>query len=238
MSNLWYDRRIIREASKFSDVWFDNNLNSSRLYKAPKNLALGMTCHLSSLYNDSKGSSAGKAVDGNIDGNDISSLAHTQFEANPYFEVDLGSVEHITNIRLWNRTNESDDSVLPFNVFSKRLFPCFVMISQLPFQDDLKGRDGLVACLSQSVAHVRFSADSRLSNWNVPKFALGRYVRLQLEGSNFLHFAQIEVFGQEVMSHGPVASCSAGKFVTAAVVKCMDRVGIKAAYKRAKAADW
>lgn len=56
-----------------------------------------MTCHLSSLYNDSKGSSAGNAVDGNIDGNDISSLAHTQFEANPYFEVDLGSVEHITN---------------------------------------------------------------------------------------------------------------------------------------------
>ncbi len=52
-------------------------------------------------------------------------------------------------------------------------------------------------------------------------------MRLQLEGSNFLHFAQIEVFGQEVMSHGPVASCSAGKFVTAAVVKCMDRDGIK-----------
>ena len=220
------------------DVWFDYNLNYSRLYTAPKNLALGKTCHLSSLYNDSKGSSASNAIDGHIDGNDISSFAHTQFEANPYFEVDLGSVSHITNVRLWNRTNESDDSALPLNVFSKRLFPCFVMISQLPFRDDLQGKQGLIACLSQSVAHVRFSEDSRLSNWNAPKFTLGQYVRLQLEGSNFLHFAQIEVFGHEVMSHGPVDSCSAGKFVTAAVVKCMDRDGINAAYKRAIAADW
>ena len=55
----------------------------------------------------------------------------------------------------------------------------------------------------------------------------------------FQHFAQLEVFGHESRSHGPVTSCTAGKFVTAAVVGGMgDKRGIEAAYKRAISADW
>ena len=53
------------------------------------------------------------------------------------------------------------------------------------------------------------------------------------------HFSQIEVFGHEARSHGPISSCAAGKFVTAAVVVGMeDRKGIEIAYKRAISADW
>mmetsp|Transcript_3307 Transcript_3307/g.7376 ORF Transcript_3307/g.7376 Transcript_3307/m.7376 type:complete len:245 (+) Transcript_3307:2904-3638(+) len=124
-------------------------------------------------------------------------------------------------------------------MFSKRLFPCFVMISQNPFPDDLEGKEDLDACLNQSVAKVRFVDDKMMNHWIVPKFTVGRYVRVQLEGTNFLHFAQIEVFGHNARTHGPITSCSAGKFVTTAVVGRMEgRKGLESAYKRAISADW
>lgn len=211
------------------------------LYEAPTNLALGKQCRLSTIYKDSEGLSAKNAVDGNVNGNDTVHLAHTQFEANPFFEVDLGSFVHITNVRLWNRTEESNDSALAVDFFSKRLFPCYIMISQHPFPEDARGKEGLDACLEKSVAMVRLVHDRRMSNWEVPPFSVGRYVRIQLESSSFLHFAQLEVFGHEKRSHGPITSCSAGKFVTAAVVGSseMDKNGnIEAAYKRAVSADW
>jgi hypothetical protein len=195
---------------------------------------------MSTLFNDSTGLSANNAVDGNINGNDVSSLAHTQFEEHPYFQLDLEFLACITNIRLWNRTDASDDMSLPVDYYSRRLFPCVIMISQQPFRTDLRGKDGLAASMSQSVAHVRFTEDTQMSNWDVPKFTEGRYVRLQLERSTFLHFAQIEVFGHDDMSHAytSISSCSAGKFVTAVVIDGMDRNGMEAAFKRAIAADW
>ena len=202
-------------------------------------MALGKPCRLSSLYKDAKGLSASNAVDGNLDGNNLQTLAHTQFEANPYFDVDLGSFVNITNVRLWNRTDESDDGALQDDFFTSRLFPCFIMISQFPFPNGLEGKEGLDACLNQSVASVRLVEDKRMSNWNVPHFTVGRYVRIQLEGSNFLHFSQLEIYGHEKSRHGPITSCSAGKFVTAAVVGGLeDKRGIEAAYKRAVSADW
>ena len=207
------------------------------IYDAPTNLALGRSCRLSSLYKDSKGLSANNAVDGNIDGSNVSSLVHSQFEANPFFDIDLGSSMHITSIRLWNRTDESDDSALDANIYSKRLLPCYVMISQHPFPEDA-GRDSLYTSLDQSIAKVRFGLGRRMNSWTVPAYTKGRFVRIQLEGTNFLHFAQLEVLGHETISHSPISSCSAGKFVTSAVVEGMDRKGIEVAYKRAVAADW
>ena len=78
-----------------------------------------------------------------------------------------------------------------------------------------------------------------MSNWKVPKFTVGRYIRVHLAGTTFLHFAQVEVFGHATRTHGPITSCSAGQFVTAAVAGGMeDRQGIETAFKRAISADW
>ena len=212
-------------------------LFTTRLYEAPKNYALGKACRLSTLFEDAAGLSASNAVDGNIDGNCRNTLAHTFLEANPYFDVDLGSFVNITHIRLFNRTDQPDDCSLPPDYYTKRLFPCYVMVSQFPFPDQPDGKEGLKECLRQSVAKVRFTKDTRMSNWDVPPFCVGRYVRIQLEGTNFLHFAQLEVFGHGHRSHGRIGSCSAGKFVTAAMVEHR-RERIEAAYKRAICADW
>lgn len=112
------------------------------------------------------------------------------------------------------------------------------MISQFPFSDKLEGKEGLTASIKQSLARVRFTTDRRMSNWNIPSYTVGRYLRVQLEGTNFLHFAQLEVFGHRTRSHGPIASCSTGRFVTAAVVERTDDRGVTVAYKRAICADW
>jgi len=98
------------------------------LYEAPSNLALGKPSRLSSRYKDASGLSANNAVDGDIDGHSEDKLlAHSQWEANPWFDVDLQSFAHISHIRLWNRTDEPDDCALPLDFFSKRLFPCYIM---------------------------------------------------------------------------------------------------------------
>lgn len=76
----------------------------------------------------------------------------------------------ITNIRLWNRTDTSDDVSLPVDYYNRRLFPCVIMISQQPFRTDLRGKEALDASMSQSVAHIRFTEDTQMSNWDVPKF--------------------------------------------------------------------
>ena len=172
----------------------------------------------------------------------MSNLAHTQFEANPFCEIDLGSFAQITSIRLWNRTDSPDDAALHIDMFTRRLFPCVIMISQFPFASDLEDEPSIDKCLKQSVATVRLTKDQRCNIWNVPKFTTGRYVRIQLEDTNFLHFAQIEVFGHEncetPMNHRSIDSCSAGKFVTTALVRAKDPKGIETAYKRAVNADW
>lgn len=178
-------------------------------------------------------------VDGNVDGSNVSTLVHTQFEANPYWEVDLGSQLRIVNIRLWNRADEANDMSMAADVFTKRLFPCWIIISQFPFPSNTEGKESLDSCLKNSVASIRMHINKRLSIWSVPKFVTGRYVRIQLEEANFLHFAQVEVFGHEGRNREPVTSCTAGKFVTAAVVGGIrDLKGIETAYMRAICADW
>lgn len=89
-------------------------------------------------------------------------------------------------------------------------------------------------------ARVRLVEDKRLSVWQVPENITGRYIRVQLEGFNFLHFSQVEVFGVFGInkSVGRVNYAIAGKNVTAAVIRpSSDPRDTEIAYKRAIAAD-
>ena len=211
------------------------------LYEAPSNVALRQPSRLSSRYRDASGLSANNAVDGDIDGrSEDKLLAHSQWEANPWLDVDLQSFPHISHIRLWNRTDEPDDCALPLDFFSKRLFPCYIMVSQFPFPTELVGRESLDAGLAQSVAKIRLTENRMMSNWDVPRFTRGRYVRVQLEGSSFLHVAQLQVFAFNNTSTctSPISSVKAGKSVTVAtILGTDDRESLETAYERAVVAD-
>ena len=74
----------------------------------------------------------------------------------------------------------------------------------------------------------------------MPENISARYIRVQLEGFNFLHFAQLEVFGI-IGVQGSVGRCSrvvCGKHCTVAIIRPLsDPADINRVYKRAILSD-
>ena len=89
------------------------------LFEKPTNLARAMPSKQSSIWG---GLDAHIAVDGNRDG---SKYIHTHLEAKPYWEVDLGSIFIITEVKLWNRTDIPKERTDDRDKYTKRLFPCW-----------------------------------------------------------------------------------------------------------------
>ncbi|CAN0417282.1 unnamed protein product, partial [Hapterophycus canaliculatus] len=82
--------------------------------------------------------------------------------------------------------------------------------------------------------------EQRCSIWRCPDQTMARFVRVQLQGFNFLHVAQVEVYGTTGArrSPGKVTQCSAGKYVTTAVIAAaQDPADVETAYKKAVQAD-
>ena len=70
---------------------------------SPSNLALNQPATQSSNYNGG-GAGADLAIDGNTSGNWWSqfSVSSTGWEVNPWWEVDLGGIKDITDIKVFN----------------------------------------------------------------------------------------------------------------------------------------
>ncbi|MCP5100791.1 MAG: VWA domain-containing protein [Chloroflexi bacterium] len=142
------------------------------------NLCAGGTPKQSST---SSGRVAARACDGNINGNiSNNSVAQTNNDTNPYWEVDLGSVYVLEQLKIFSRT-DCGSSCYPSNFI--------VLISESPMPDDLAGAQGTFG-----VKEYQFDGD-------VDSFAFamqnitGRYVRIQLAGSGQLNLAEVEVTG-------------------------------------------
>jgi RHS repeat-associated protein len=79
-----------------------------------QNLALGKTASQSSTV---LGATASRANDGNTDGNFADgSVSHTDFQNQPWWQVDLGSSQQITSVSVWNRTDCCQSRTSNFNV--------------------------------------------------------------------------------------------------------------------------
>jgi hypothetical protein len=121
-----------------------------------------------------------RAVDGNTDGNyGSSSITHTNNESEAWWEVDLGGVYDIDTIKVYNRTD----------CCSNRLSNFHVMVSNTPFPAGLAGAQN-TADWSEHVA------DQAQQQNTFPVGVQGRYVRVQLVGSNSLSLAEVEVMGR------------------------------------------
>ncbi|CAA6691276.1 MULTISPECIES: glycosyl hydrolase family 95 catalytic domain-containing protein [unclassified Lentimonas] len=71
-----------------------------------KNVALHQSATQSST---SAGGDAGRAVDGNVDGDyNNKSVTHTSESTNPWWEVDLGGVVRVEQLNIYNRRGNSD----------------------------------------------------------------------------------------------------------------------------------
>jgi hypothetical protein len=151
------------------------------------NIALKKIARQSSNYHifDAK-----LAVDGNTDGDlNHGSVSHTGSDPNAWFEIDLGSVEPIDNVKVWNRTD----------CCRERLSNYWIFISDSPF------------LASDTASKLR----ARPSTWGSLNFSpmqfstiktggvRGRYVRIQLNGSapadrSYLSLAEVEVYHSDM----------------------------------------
>lgn len=134
------------------------------------------------------GGIASRAIDGNTSGIwSQGSVTHTVNESNPWWEVDLGGRYDIDEIIIYNRTNCCMDRLSNFTVSI---------------------RDGSTTTFSQ------FN-----SNYPNPSISLdaggatGSIVRVQLNGTNPLSLAEVEVFGT-ANTGGQISNVALSKPVT------------------------
>jgi Domain of unknown function (DUF1929)/F5/8 type C domain/Glyoxal oxidase N-terminus/Kelch motif len=128
--------------------------------------------------------SANRAVDGNTDGNFAdSSVSHTNFDNQAWWQVDLGGLGFIQNIQIYNRTD----------CCAERLSNFYVLVSDLPFTST-----DLATTLAQSGVSSYFQSAQAGSPLTLPVSRTGRYVRVQLTGTNYLHMAEVQVLGTAI----------------------------------------
>lgn len=145
-------------------------------------LALGKTAAQSSTLTGYGAAAASQAVDGNTDGNFYDgSVSHTNQEAYAWWQVDLGSSAAVSSIVIWNRTD----------CCSTRLSDYWIFVSDTPFAPTdtpatLQGRAGTWS------SHQTTSPNPSST---IAVNATGRYVRVQLSGTNYLSLAEVQVFG-------------------------------------------
>ncbi len=143
-----------------------------------ENVAIGKSAQ--QQPNAISGGVAQRAVDGNTNGNySANSVTHTDIGLEPWWQVDLGANRAVEQIRIWNRTDGG---------FGSRLTGFYVMVSDNPITPS-----GLAAARAQtgvSSYHVTEQAGVP-TKINIGR--TGRYVRVQLAGTNYLSLAEVEV---------------------------------------------
>jgi hypothetical protein len=146
------------------------------------NLAVDKPATQSSTFAGSTG--AGGAVDGNLDGNFFhGSVTSTNPDPNAWWQVDLGASKSVASIVISGRTD----------CCSSRLSDYWVFLSDTPFSPGdtpamLQNRAGTWS--SHQTTAPNPSTTIRTAGAN------GRYVRVQLTGTDYLSLVEVQVFGQ------------------------------------------
>lgn len=171
----WVELPVNRPA-RFVRVLFDD-LGTPRVLSlaevevlAGRNLALAGAATQSSTFvtGDGIAGDAFRAIDGSTDGDfNHKSVTHTNQDAQAYWQVDLGALSPINEIALYNRTDGSMERLSNFKV----------RISE----DGTTWKD--FAFPGQAGPKESFKT-----------LRVGRYVRVQLEGTNFLSLAEAEAY--------------------------------------------
>jgi RHS repeat-associated protein len=129
---------------------------------------------------DLVGGVAGRAVDGNTNGDwNYSSVTHTDYNNHGWWEVDLGSVQPLSNVKVWNRTD----------CCASRLSNFYIFVSDVPFTSH-----DLTITMGQSGVASYYTAGAAGTSVTQAVNRTGRYVRVQLAGADYLSLAEVQVF--------------------------------------------
>ncbi|HEX5731197.1 MAG TPA: PKD domain-containing protein [Blastocatellia bacterium] len=137
------------------------------------------------------------AVDGNTSGVFTDgSITCTDWNFQAWWQVDLGNVQTINTIRLWNRTDCCADRTSYF----------YVSVSDSPLPSDLKTTLGQPGVSNYFLTYVQGNPTSYRIN------RTGRYMRVQLRGTNFLSIAELQVWGTASSSNQPPTANAGGPY--------------------------
>ncbi|MBM3757085.1 MAG: DUF1929 domain-containing protein [Acidobacteria bacterium] len=153
------------------------------------NLAIGKSATQSST---ASGGVAARAVDGNTNGDfSQNSVIQTNSQSQPYWQVDLGARAQIANVKIWNRSDCCAANLTNFHVF----------VSDQPFT-------GTTVAQSQAQAGVTDIPHSGTAGATVTLAVnrSARYLRVQLEGTAALNFAEFEAIGTVITNNPPSVS--------------------------------
>ena len=156
-----------------------------------QNMALNKPVSQSSLSSDpaAVGGVPERAVDGNTNGlYGNNSVTHTKIESQAWWEVDMGEVYLLESVDIWNRTD----------CCSSRLSNFHVLVSDVPFTSQ-----NLDATINQDgVSDIHFTGTvGTTTNLNIGR--TGRYLRVQLNGTNILSLAEVVVNGYPLVTNAP-----------------------------------
>src|SRR6266511_3878208 len=134
------------------------------------------------------GGNSSRGVDGNTNGNwSDNSVTHTNNEHQPWWLVDLGSVQQIGTVKLWNRTD----------CCGERLSNFYVLVSDNPFSST-----DLTMTINQAGVSSYYTAGPAGLLTEIGVGRSGRYVRVQLAGDNYLSLAEVEVLAGTASGEG------------------------------------
>lgn len=148
------------------------------------NLALNKPATQSSTFTQHGSTfTASRAVDGNTDGEfwgAAKSTSATNYESRPWWQVDLGGTHSIQSIQLWRRTDCCPEMLSDFYVF----------VSDVPFTST-----DLSSTQNQAGVSSYYTPGDGETPTTISVNRSGRYVRVQLSGSQHLILAEAQVWG-------------------------------------------
>jgi hypothetical protein len=150
---------------------------------SPSNLALGMAATQSSTLSGYASAAASSAVDGKTDGTFFDgSVTATNQDANAWWQVDLGAPATVDSVVIWNRTD----------CCSSRLGDYWVFVSDTPFLST----DTPATLQFRAGTYANHQTLAPNPSTTIAVGAQGRYVRVQLTGTDYLSLAEVQVIGQ------------------------------------------
>ena len=162
------------------------------------NLAFNKSASQSSTYGDGV---ASLAIDGdtlgtspwNLSSGDAN-LQHTNDQAQPWWQVDLGASYSLSTLEIFNRTNNSQDRLANF----------YVLVSADPFPANAS----LVSLLNDPGVYQDLIGGPVGLSETISLNQVGRYVRIQLAGTGILHMAEVNVYGSSNLALNKAATQS------------------------------
>jgi F5/8 type C domain/PEP-CTERM motif len=165
---------------------------SPALVLAQTNVAASSAGAVASQSSDWSGTPASRANDGNRNGNwSANSVSHTNHELNAWWQSSFASASVIDEVLVFNRTDGLENRINPFSVYLYNGIDLVWSSTGNTFTPDIT---------ATNISGMTF---------DVPDVLADR-VKIQLDGSNYLHMGEVEAWNTAVPEPASMLALGAG----------------------------